>query len=80
LSWVPPSPELEVGCACGACWVNVGAPAMLVACVPEVGSGRGVLEGGAVGLAVSVGGTRVAVGTDAWVSATMVRAAASAVC
>ena len=53
---------------------------MLVTCVSDVGSGRGVLEGGAVGLAVSVGGTSVAVGTEAWVSATIVRAAASAVC
>jgi hypothetical protein len=47
---------------------------------PKVGRGRGVLVGGDVGLAVSVGGTGVEVGTAAWVSATMVSAAASAVC
>ena len=48
--------------------------------VPEVGKGKGVLEGGRVGAGVFVGGTGVAVGTTACVSATMVNAAASAVC
>ena len=79
-----------MGCDCagGACCVKlalsvvevVGAPVGINPGVPEVGKGRGVLEGGSVGAAVLVGGTRVSVGTAACVSATMVRAAASAVC
>ena len=81
-SCVPP-PELDVGGTCvgSACWVTeVGAPVVgSNPGVPEVGSGRGVLEGGRVGLAASVGGMEVAVGTEACVSATIVKAAASAV-
>jgi hypothetical protein len=70
-SCVLPPPKLEVGCDCGTCWVKlalsvvVGAPVGMVPGVPEVASGRGVLEGGSVGLAVSVGGMGVAVGTAA---------------
>jgi len=70
---VPPPPELDVGCDCvgGACWVKlalsvvevVGAFAGSVPGVPEVGIGSGVVVGGCVG--VSVGGTRVEVGTAA---------------
>jgi hypothetical protein len=48
--------------------------------VLEVGRGSGVTVGGEVGLGSSVGGTRVAVGRACSVSATMVKAAASAVC
>ena len=80
-----PPPELDVGwdCAVGAGWVTpalsvvevVGDPGVL-----DVGNGGGVLEGSRVGLAVSVGGTGVGLGTAANVSATMVSAAASAVC
>ena len=81
-SCVPP-PELDVGgtCAGGACWVEieVGAPVGISPGVPDVGNGRGVLEGGRVRLAVSVAGMGVDVGTEACVSATMVKAAASAV-
>jgi hypothetical protein len=79
-SWVLPPPELAVGNDCETCCVNVGAPAGIDPGVPDVACGRGVLDGGRVGLGVSVGGTGVAVGTAAWVSATMVSAAASAVC
>ena len=51
-----------------------------VACnVADVGNEIGVFVGGSVGLAVSVGGNGVAVGTAASVSATMVNAAATAV-
>lgn len=42
--------------------------------------GSGVEVDGSVGLAVSVGGTGVLVGIAAWVCATIVKAAASAVC
>ena len=58
----------------------VGAPVGIDPGVSEVGKGRDVLVDGKVGAAVFVGGTGVAVGRAAWVSATMVRAAASAVC
>lgn len=86
-----PPPELDVGwdCAGGAGWVLpalsvvevVGAPAGTVdPGVLDVGNGGGVLEGGSVGFAVSVGGTGVGLGTAASVSATIVNAAASAVC
>jgi len=44
-----------------------------------VGSGIGVDVGGKVGTGVSVGGMGVAVGRAAWVSATIVQAAATAV-
>ena len=74
-SWVlpPPLPELDVGGACGTCWVElalsvvkvVGAPVGIDPGVLEVGNGRGVLEGGRVGLAVSVGGIGVGLGTAA---------------
>ena len=46
----------------------------------SVGEGSGVSVGNAVGLGVSVGGTGVAVGMACCVWATMVKAAASAVC
>ena len=78
ISWL--SPELEVAWACGACWVNVGALAGSNSAVPEVGRGKGVLLGGGVRLGVSVGGMGVAVGAAPSVSATIVNAAASAVC
>lgn len=78
LFWLPP--ELDVGCDCGTCCVKVAAPVGIDPGVSEVGRGKGVLEGGRVGAAVFVGGTGVAVGTAACVSATMVSAAASAVC
>ena len=42
-----------------------------------VGDGAGVSVGNAVGRAVSVGGTCVLVGIAAWVSATIVNAAAT---
>ena len=86
---MPPLPELVVGNACvgGACCVEpalravevVGAPVGTDPGVPDVGNGRGVLEGGDVGLGMSVGGIGVEVGTDTCVSATMVKAAAAAV-
>jgi len=47
--------------------------------VEEVGRGSGVFVGRAVGAGVSVGGRGVAVGMAAWVCATMVCAAATAV-
>ena len=56
------------------------AAGVKVACnVADVGNEIGVFVGGSVGLAVSVGGNGVAVGTAASVSATMVNAAATAV-
>ena len=55
-------------------------PVGSITCVPDVGKGGGVSVGRAVGNVVSVGGTEVAVGMAAWVSATMVNAPASAVC
>ena len=57
----------------------VDAPVGTAPGVPDVGNGRGVLEGGDVGLGRSVGGIGVVVGTDACVWATMVKAAAAAV-
>lgn len=78
ISWL--SPELAVGWAGGACWVNVGALVGSNCAVPEVGRGRGVLLGGGVRLGVSVGGIGVGLGAAPWVSATIVNAAASAVC
>ena len=83
LSGVLPPLELVVGCDCSTGWVKVGILAGRepgVSEVEESGNGRGVLLGGRVGLAVSVGGTGVAVGTASCVSATIVSAAASAVC
>jgi len=79
ISGLSPEPPED----CGACCVNVGAFAGSVSGVPgvpEVGKGMGVVVAAGVGLAVAVGGTGVAVGTACSVSATMVRAAASAVC
>ena len=45
----------------------------------SVGNASGVSVGNEVGVGVSVGGNSVAVGMAAWVSATMVNAAATAV-
>ena len=69
-----------MGRACPAACVKVGAFGGRVAGVAEVGNGIGVLVGGEVGLGRSVGGTEEAVGSAACVSATSVKAAASAVC
>ena len=79
---VLPPPELVVGCACGACWVNVGNPVGvgINPGVPEVGRGIGLFVARGVGLGGLVGGMVVAVGSAACVSATIVNAAASAVC
>lgn len=62
--------------------MKVGAPAGIDASVPapEVGKGRGVLDGGRVGASVFVAGIGVALGSAPCVSATIVSAAASAVC
>ena len=86
ISWL--SSDLEVGWACGAGWVKLALSVVEVfgalvgsnCAVPDVGRGRGVLLGGGVRLGVSVGGIRVAVGAAPSVSATIVNAAASAVC
>ena len=80
LSCVPPPPELVVGRACGTDWVKVGTPVVTEPGVLDVGRGREVLVGGSVGLGVSVGGMGVEVGIAPCVSATIVSAAASAVC
>ena len=69
LSCVSPPAELDVGCDCGAGWVKLALSVVEVAGnvpgVPDVGKGKGVLEGGSVRLAVTVGGTGVADGTEA---------------
>ena len=59
--------------------MKVGAIVVFEPGVPEVGKGRGVLDGGRVGASVFVGGIGVALGSAPCVSATIVRAAASAV-
>jgi hypothetical protein len=82
ISWLSPALEFRVGWTCGAGWVRVAAPVGSNCAVPEVGKGRGVfvLVAGEVGLEGSVGDREVAVGAACWVWATMVKAAASAVC
>jgi hypothetical protein len=59
--------------------VDAPATGAVVDVTASVGSCAGVLVGGGVLVGASVGGRGVAVGTAAWVCATMVNAAATAV-
>lgn len=74
-----PETEAPKGALHGSPLVLPEAWEAVVAVALSVGRGMGVSVGGGVGLGVSVGGMGVLVGMAAWVSATTVNAAATAV-
>ena len=76
---LPPNTALH-GSALALAEVCVGTKVSVGNDASRVGDGTGVSVGTGVGLAVSVGGSGVFVGIAACVSATIVKAAATAVC